>query len=99
MFEQQVTPSTIALEASGEAQHGRGALNCPRVFILVRQYDLPSYGQEELEVDYAFVRYEKCEERKEETGRFRAIKVVRWSRGPPSSSMPEAEIPAGPHSA
>ncbi|KAJ5610707.1 hypothetical protein N7510_007426 [Penicillium lagena] len=26
-------------------------------FLLVRQYDLPSYGREELEVDYAFVNF------------------------------------------
>lgn len=29
---------------------------------LVRQYDLPSYGMEELEVDYAFVIFMKCYE-------------------------------------
>lgn len=44
--------------------------------LLVRQYDLPSYGMEELEVDYAFVIFMKCMRRgKLEELKFQPISI------------------------
>lgn len=54
MSEQQVTRIHHCTRRAETRQCRRGALSCPGVD-LVRQYDLPSYGMEGLEVDYAFV--------------------------------------------
>jgi len=62
MYEQQVTRIHHRTRAPQKGtQHGGGALFLPWFIHLVRQYDLPSYGErapwahQELEVDYAFM--------------------------------------------